>query len=252
MTADSHGSHTRIEWAVLRAEVEAVHGRRFDERWLQRYFDERYWYRADSTYDAGRLSEIERRNLALIDSLSRDGVAQALVPGDMGMYEARPVAMDLLRGSDLFTLRVLRNEIYARHGMRFRPRAMNEWFAQQEWYEPRDSFEVRLSFMEQRNVATIDAYERSLHDSLRTRVLEPSLIEGLLAEDARRLRLEIYARHGRVFLRRWEQDYVASLPGYHPDPSYTDARLSEVERANIAAIAEYEKTAPFSLFEVEG
>src|SRR5262249_42714880 len=52
MSADALGSHSGAEWSVLRAEVEAIHGRRFDgEPWLQHYFDERYWYQPDRRYD---------------------------------------------------------------------------------------------------------------------------------------------------------------------------------------------------------
>ena len=53
------GEHTGAEWRVLRAEIEAIHGRRFDdEPWLQQYFDERYWYVADSHYDPKQLSSV--------------------------------------------------------------------------------------------------------------------------------------------------------------------------------------------------
>ena len=47
------GQHTSAEWLVLRAEVEAIHGKRFDDRpWLQQYFDERYWYKSSDRYDS--------------------------------------------------------------------------------------------------------------------------------------------------------------------------------------------------------
>ena len=36
---------------MLRSEVEAIHGKRFNEPWLQQYFDERYWYKASDNYD---------------------------------------------------------------------------------------------------------------------------------------------------------------------------------------------------------
>jgi hypothetical protein len=253
MSADGLGPHSPAEWAVLRAEVEAVHGRRFDgEPWLQHYFDERYWYRPVRHYDAGTLSDVERRNLELLDSLVRARGAGAVGPCEMGFYEERPLTATQLHGSSFATLRILRNEVYARHGMGFHAEDLAEWFANRDWYVFRESVEVRLSPMEQRNVATIAAYERALRDSLRTRPLDPALLEGLFAEDARRLRLGILARHGRVFRRRWEQDYVASLSGYRPDPGYSDARLSDLERANIAAIVAYEKTAASVRDAVEG
>lgn len=253
MTAGALGSHSSAEWSVLRAEVEAIHGRRFDgEPWLQHYFEERYWYRSNPDYDARSLGDIERQNLALIDSLSRARGAGAVSPCELGYYEERPLSKAQLLGASFTTLRILRNEVYARHGMTFRDLELSDWFVGRGWYTPRDSGVVALSPMEQRNVATIAAYERALHDSLHTAPLDTTRLMGMFAEDARRLRLEIYARHGRVFRRKWEQDYVASLPGYHPDPGYSDSRLSDVERANIAAIVAYEKTAASVMDAVEG
>ncbi|MGI8732950.1 MAG: YARHG domain-containing protein [Pyrinomonadaceae bacterium] len=59
--------HSSAEWLVLRSEVEAIHGRRFDDQpWLQQYFEERYWYKSSDRYDAKQLTELERKNLQTI------------------------------------------------------------------------------------------------------------------------------------------------------------------------------------------
>ena len=253
MSAGALGQHSSAEWSVLRAEVEAIHGRRFDgEPWLQHYFEERYWYRPDRHYDAGVLSATERANIALVDSLARGRGTGSLAPCEMGFYEERPVTTEQLRGSGFVTLAILRNEVYARQGKSYETGWLADHFFSTTWYVPRDSASVTLTPMEQRNVATIAADERALHDSLHSAPLDSTLLEGMFAEDARRLRLEIYARHGRVFRRKWEQDYVAGLPGYRADPGYTDDRLNEFERANIAALVAYEKTAASTRDAVEG
>src|SRR6185295_7048956 len=45
LTRKKLGMHTNAEWTVLASEIEAIHGKRFDDTlWLQQYFDERYWY----------------------------------------------------------------------------------------------------------------------------------------------------------------------------------------------------------------
>ncbi len=59
LTARKLGTHSGAEWRVLRSEVEAIHGKRFNEPWLQQYFDERYWYKAVDNYDPKKLSAIE-------------------------------------------------------------------------------------------------------------------------------------------------------------------------------------------------
>src|SRR5919206_1035849 len=62
MTAEKLGTHSAAEWRILRAEVEAVRGKRFDDDpWLQQYFEDRYWYKADPNYTARALTATERR-----------------------------------------------------------------------------------------------------------------------------------------------------------------------------------------------
>ena len=74
----------------------------------------------------------------------------------------------------------------------------------------------------------------------------------MFLEDARKLRNEIYARHGKVFKDRWLQGYFKSFDWYKANPNYSDAVLTAVEKQNIAAIAAYEKKATSVLDAVEG
>ena len=66
------------------------------------------------------------------------------------------------------------------------------------------------------------------------------------------MRQEIYARHGKVFKEPWLQKYFSSFDWYKPNPEYTDASLSEVEKQNIATIAAYEKRAVTAMSTIEG
>ena len=71
LTRKKLGTHTNAEWTVLAAEIEAIHGKRFDDQpWLQQYFEERYWYKAADNYKPN-LSAIEEKNLRLIDTIRR-------------------------------------------------------------------------------------------------------------------------------------------------------------------------------------
>jgi hypothetical protein len=248
------GTHTAAEWRILRAEVEAVHGKRFDDQpWLQQYFEERYWYRPDPAYDAKRLSATERRNLAAIDAASRKGRQVALSPGDLEHYENREITEQMLQGLSLHELRLLRNEVYARRGRQFRTEWLAQYFWSQPWYVAREEEgEPELSAVERQNVETIVAYERKVKDGLSRQPLPRGLLEGMFLEDARKLRQEIYARHGKVFADRWLQKYFESFDWYKRNPRYSDATLSQVERQNIAAIAAYEKKATSVLDAVEG
>jgi hypothetical protein len=254
MTEEKLGTHSAAEWQVLRAEVEAVRGKRFDEDpWLQQYFEDRYWYKVDPSYDARQLTPMERKNLAAIDEATRKQRKAAISPGDMEHFENRLVTEAMLKGLSLHELRLLRNEVYARRGRQFRTEWLSQYFWSQPWYEAReDNKEPVLSATEQKNIETIVAYENKLKESLSTTRVTDALFEGMFLEDARKLRNEIYARHGKVFKDRWLQSYFKSFDWYKPNPKYTDAALTEVERQNAAAIAAYEKKATSVLDAVEG
>jgi hypothetical protein len=254
MTAEKLGTHSSAEWHILRAEVEAVRGKRFDdEPWLQQYFEDRYWYRADPSYNARALSANERRNLAAIEAAQRKQRHAAISPGDMEHFENRLVAEEMLKGLSLHELRLLRNEIYARRGRQFRTDWLSQYFWSQPWYEAREDYaEPELSDTEKKNVETIVAYERKLKDSLSAQPIPKGLLEGMFLEDAHKLRNEIYARHGKVFKDRWLQKYFQSFDWYKANPKYTDSALTEVERQNAASIAAYEKKATSVLDAVEG
>ena len=91
-----------------------------------------------------------------------------------------------------------------------------------------------------------------MKESLSAKPIPNGLLEGMFLEDARKLRNEIYARHGKVFKDKWLQKYYASFDWYRPNPRYTDATLTAVERQNASAIAAYEKKATSVLDAVEG
>ncbi|MCA1621569.1 MAG: YARHG domain-containing protein [Acidobacteria bacterium] len=254
MTEEKLGTHSAGEWRILRAEVEAVRGKRFnDDPWLQQYFEERYWYKADPSYSARSLTPVERGNLAAIDAAQRKQRRAAVSPGDMEHFEKRPLTEEMLKGLSLHELRLLRNEVYARRGRQFRTEWLSQYFWSQPWYEAReDNSEPALSETEQKNIETIVAYERKVREGLSTTPVTNALLEGMFLEDARKLRNEIYARHGKVFKDRWLQGYFKSFDWYKPNPRYTDAALTAVERQNVAAIAAYEKKATSVLDAVEG
>jgi hypothetical protein len=254
LTIKKLGIHTNAEWTVLAAEIEAIHGKRFeDTTWLQQYFDERYWYQAADKYDPKGLSAIERKNLQLIESIRKKQRRVALAPGDMELFENKLISEALLRGVSLHELRLLRNEIYARHGRVFRTDWLQQYFYSQPWYEPKDDFkDEQISGTDKTNIETIVKYETRLHDQISKAPITRALLEGLFLEDVKRMREEIYARHGKVFKDPWTQKYFASLDWYKADPNYSDAALTAVEKRNLVIIAGYEKKAVTSMSTIEG
>ena len=248
------GKHSGAEWKVLLAEVEAIHGKRFDdEPWLQKYFEERYWYFPTDKYDAKSLSPTERKNLQILSDAQKRQRNVALLPGDMEYFENKTLTEQMLHGLSLHELRLLRNEIYARHGRKFRAEWLQQYFYSQPWYAPDDNFkDEELSGSDKTNVETIVKFENQIHQELSTRPITRALLEGLFLEDASQMRQEIYARHGKVFKEPWLQKYFSSFDWYKPDPGFTDAALTDVEKKNIATIAAYEKRAVTAMSTIEG
>jgi hypothetical protein len=104
----------------------------------------------------------------------------------------------------------------------------------------KDYSDAELSATERANIALITKREEELHQSLGTRLLQVGDVRGLLPEDARRLRNEIYARHGRRFQDPKLQRYFASFSWYRPNDSFRESQLNETERANATLISQYE------------
>ena len=254
LTRKKLGAHTNAEWTVLASEIEAIHGKRFDGTpWLQQYFDERYWYRSADHYDPKRLSEIERKNLQLIDTIQRQQRRVALAPGDMELFENKLISEGMLHGLSLHELRLLRNEIYARHGRIFKTMWIQQYFGNQSWYDPKEDFkDEEISDSDKTNIETIVAYENKLHDQISKRPITRTLLTGLFVEDVRKMRDEIYARHGKVFKDPWTQKYFASFDWYKANPNYSDTSLTPVEKGNLVVIAAYEKKAVTAMSTIEG
>jgi hypothetical protein len=248
------GKHSGAEWKVLTAEIEAIHGKRFDdEPWLQKYFEERYWYFPSDNYDPKKLTAIERKNLEVLSGAQRKQRNVALLPGDMEFFERRTITDQMLQGLSLHELRLIRNEIYARHGRMFRAEWLQQHFFMQPWYAPDENFkDEELSGTDKLNVETIVKYENKIHQELSTKPIARALLEGLFLEDASQMRQEIYARHGKTFKEPWLQKYFSSFDWYKADPDFTEAALTEVEKKNIATIAAYEKRAVTAMSTIEG
>jgi len=254
ITPKKLGKHSGAEWTVIVAEIEAIHGKRFDDDpWLQQYFDERYWYQPNPRYDGKKLTQIERRNLEILAGAQKRQRKVALLPGDMELFENKAISDQMLKGLSLHELRLLRNEIYARHGRIFRAAWLQQYFDMQPWYSADEKFkDEELSGNDKVNVETIVKYENQIHEGLSTKPVTRALLNGLFLEDATQMRQEIYARHGKVFKEPWLQKYFSSFDWYKADPNFTEAALSEVEKKNIATIAAYEKRAVTAMSTIEG
>jgi YARHG domain len=257
ITENDLREYTGAEWRIMIAEIEAIHGKSFpEEEWLQKYFEDRYWYHSNAAYDASTLTEIERKNLtALNEARGKNRHADVSV-GDMDKFENVLLKEDQLKGLNFEELRLIRSEFFARHGKKFTVAAYKAFFSWQDWYKPvKDQSKVKLNAVEEQNVKLILDYEARMHEQLSTVPMVEASVHDLYAEDLRVLRNEIYARHGRIFSAPKSKDlqkYFEAQPWYKANPDFKDDQLTEVEFRNISIIKAAEETAISKFSEVEG
>jgi hypothetical protein len=247
-------SETSAGWRILTAEIEAIHGKRFDEEpWLQKYFEERYWYRANAGYDPSVLTATERKNLEKLNAKRDEDRKVAVSLGDMDKFQDAPLTEDLLKGLSLNDLRLIRNEFWARRGRKFVTPGFKQYFEWRDWYKPlKDQTKVKLNPVEEQNVKLIESVETRQRERIALEPITLEMVEGLFVEDLRVLRNEIYARRGRVFKDTKLQSYFIAQAWYQPNPDFKDEQLSETEAKNLAIIREAEANAISKFSEVEG
>ncbi len=253
ITDDNLRDYSGAELTILAAEIEAIHGKTFSEEWLQKYFDERYWYKRSTGYDPAALTDIERKNIErLLAEKSKDRRA-AISIGDMDNFQNVLLTEDKLAGLSILELRILREEFYARRGKKFDAPGVRDYFNWRDWYKPaKNQKTIKLAPIEQQNVDLLLAYEAKLREKLSTELITDEILGYLFAEDLRVLRNEIYARRGRIFKDTNLQKYFAAQAWYKPDPEFKDEMLNDVEVKNLAVIREAETVALSKFAEAEG
>jgi len=251
---DNLRDYTGAELTILIAEIEAIHGKTFaNEEWLQKYFDERYWYKRNPAYDPAVLSDIERKNIQRLTEEKNKGRHTAISIGDMDNFQTVALTEDKLAGLSILELRILREEFYARHGKKFDAPGVAEYFNWRDWYKPaKDQRSIKLNKTEQQNVDLLVAYESKVREKLATEPLQEGMLGDMFAEDLRVLRNEVYARHGRIFKDPELQKYFLAQAWYKPNPDFKDDQLNEIEAANLAKIKEAEESATSKFSEAEG
>jgi hypothetical protein len=90
---------------------------------------------------------------------------QEMVSNDGGYYHitsSRLLTEEDIKGFSKSDLKIMRNEIFARHGYIFRDPMLQEYFSQMPWYTPQqaDISQIALSIVEQNNVLFIKRYEQ--------------------------------------------------------------------------------------------
>jgi hypothetical protein len=144
------------ELRLIRSEFFARHGKKFTVAAYKAFFSWQDWYKPAKDQSKVKLNAVEEQNVKLIlDYEARMHEQLSTVP----MVEA---SVHDLYAEDL---RVLRNEIYARHGRIFsapKSKDLQKYFEAQPWYKANPDFkDDQLTEVEFRNISIIKAAEET-------------------------------------------------------------------------------------------
>ena len=158
----NHFSRDNIRLA--RNEIYARHGYEFNSLELQRYFKQYAWYQPHTK--KVQLNVTERENVAFLLASERrqQSAPQVQTHTVVGEYLMPDSSRRYLTAQELShysrkKLRLIRNEIFARHGYVFNSADLNRHFLDQSWYRGKGK-SVTLSKIEQNNVNLIKRLEK--------------------------------------------------------------------------------------------
>lgn len=153
LTEDKLTGLNILELRILREEFYARHGKKFDEPGIRDYFNWRDWYKPVKNQKGIKLNPIEEKNVDLL-AAQENKLREWLATNEIDDNFLGPLFAE--------DLRVLRNEIYARHGRVFKDPKLQEYFISQTWYKPDPTFtDDKLNETEVKNLAKIRQAEES-------------------------------------------------------------------------------------------
>jgi hypothetical protein len=195
-----------VELTLMRNTIYARAGNSFRKKWLADYFTSQPWYHPLPEMDASKLTSLDRKNAEIIAtydaSLTRDQLERMLrVVMSSAANDQQP------RLQDNIEIRLLS----ARLG---------------KWVGSKDTPQEDRSPLEDPSILDKQLTLQQLND--------------LSRRDLRLLRNIIYARRGRPFRSPLLNTYFSATDWYKVDPSYTEARLTQVDSRNIKLIRSLE------------
>ena len=106
-------------------------------------------------------SDIDAQSINNVSTNKSTTNVQATVPGDYPDASIRILTASELRGYTKEELKLMRNEIFARHGFIFKTDKMQKHFAAKQWYEPKyNDVNSMLTDIEQQNIKMIQQLEK--------------------------------------------------------------------------------------------
>ena len=138
---------------MMRFEFYARRGRKYSTPGFLQRFEWRDWYKPLKDQTKVKLNQTEEQNVKLLEEMEAEW---------REILTTTEIKEEMLYGLFVEDLRVLRNEIYARHGRIFKDLELQKYFAAQAWYKPNPEFkDEMLSDLEFKNLSLIKAAEEN-------------------------------------------------------------------------------------------
>jgi len=119
-------------------------------------------------------SEIEVEQANVQPSVQQSQNSNSAMPGRFPQASERLLTVSDLQNLSKDDLKIMRNEIFARHGYIFQTQDMKTYFQNQSWYSPQSSnVTAKLSNIEIKNVELIKSYENNATGSVSTKGAPP-------------------------------------------------------------------------------
>jgi hypothetical protein len=186
----------------MRNTIFARVGNPFVKPWLNEYFRAQPWYVPSDRQDLSRLTAVDRKNVEIIAERERS-IPRSTLEAQRSLLVGRPT----LTKEEQIEMRLI-------------SAALGEWSGGDAIpVAERNPLEDPRLLDEQLTVEQIDDMSR----------------RGL-----RLLRNSIYARRGREFKSPVLQMYFAEKTWYEPNPDFTEAMLTEVDKRNIKLVQSME------------
>lgn len=200
ITPDDLNGRSLRELTLMRNTIYARAGNPFRKKWLNDYFSALPWYHPLAQMDQSKLTALDRKNAEII--------------ADFDGSISRP---DLMA----------------------RRKALQTDHKEQT---PEGKIEMRLLSMRLGDWAGAEDEDRTpLEDpTLLDKQITVDQLSDFSRRDLRLVRNLVYARRGRPFKSALLQSYFGTLEWYKPDPNYTDARLTALDKRNIKVILSVE------------
>lgn len=250
------------ELAILRNTIFARYGwGGFRKPWLREHFQKQPWFKPNPAFSYKLLSDADRKNVHFIAVREQSFTerelrwAQDTIYARAGKVWNDVYAWKLKDGRTVRSCEQPKEPLDEEEGCTGDQCAGAESkdcaFRQLPWYKPDPKFnEDRLSAEARIELGLISRalggfasdsgkLEKGTQASL-DRVLSVKELRQLSLRDLRLLRNTIYARRGRPFKSKVLQAHFSAMSWYKLDPAYTDARLTETDKRNIALIRSVE------------